>query len=40
METNAIMKADNPVRETGGCTFGLIVMAICVIGVIVTLCLI
>ncbi len=33
------MKADNPVRETGY-TFGLIVMAICVVGVIVTLCLI
>ena len=30
------MKADNPVRETGY-TFGLIVMAICVVGVIVTM---
>ena len=35
-----IMKADNPVRETGGCRIYLIVMAICVIGIILTMILI
>ena len=28
---------DNPVRETGGCTFKLIVMALCIVGIYVTL---
>ena len=31
------MKADNPVRETGGCRIYLIVMALCIVGIYVTL---